>query len=109
MPQLDKLILLFQFKFFLIIFVIVYLLFFLLVLPKINTALRVRREKLKYIFVNSLFVKSLKISFFFDYKNYFIYVFNIFEASLDKSWFLLKNSIKNISIFFHYSLTSFFK
>jgi hypothetical protein len=89
MPQLDKLIILVQYKIFLILFLIVYFCFIIFIIPKLYKSLFLRKKKIE----NSLFFNFIyKSQLFSKYNNYKNYLNNYFYFCA--FFFNLHNAIK---------------
>lgn len=99
MPQLDKLILLVQYKIFVILFLFVYLLFVFFILPRIYVAMNLRRKMLENF---SLFYgssKSRQIFILNEQKLFFNDIFVSFENFLS-----LDSVQKKIALIYFFSL-----
>ena len=79
MPQLDKLIILTQYKVFLFLFLMVYFIFLLLILPKLNLTLRLRKAKFRNLLALNYGLRSRSIFSFFSSKEYFLNCFSSIE------------------------------
>ena len=98
MPQLDKLILLLEFKIFIVFFLGTYLLSLVFILSKINLNLRIRRLKVRNLFQVSCVLKSLRFIFSRKMKNFFSADFLIYEKSIPILPDLSKNNLYSHSI-----------
>lgn len=98
MPQLDKLIILTQFKIFFFFFFICYFFFILTIIPKIYLSLRLRKEFFSKFVIFSLQIKSNSI-FLFNEKAKFL--FNFFELlDINFQHIFTENKIFLKSLFF---------
>jgi hypothetical protein len=104
MPQLDKLIILVQYKIFLILFLIVYFLFVIYIVPKIYKSILLRRKKIESFLLFNSILKTIIFSKIINYKIYFndLFNFNSFFLNFQKinkrnilNFFL--NDLKNVS------------
>lgn len=82
MPQLDKLIILTQYKIFLVVFLMVYFLLLFIVLPKLNLTLRLRKAKLRNLFFLSNEFRALRLFTFLKPKDTLINYFSLVEQDI---------------------------
>jgi hypothetical protein len=95
MPQLDKLIILVQYKIFLILFLIIYFCFIIFIIPKLYKSLFLRKKKIEnFLFFNFIY----KSQIFFKYNNYKNIInnyFNFYSFFFNIYNFIIKKSILN--------------
>jgi len=82
MPQLDKLIVLTQYKVFLVVFLMVYFLLLFIVLPKLNLTLRLRKAKLRNLFFLTNEFRALRLFTFLKPKEILLNYFSLIEQEI---------------------------
>ncbi len=101
MPQLDKLIILVQFKVFFILFFIVYFLFVLYLLPKVYKSLRLRRKKFESFLLSYNDMRSQQVFSYIEHKTFlssFLILFELFSNNqLTEKKFIVFCTIDHIS------------
>lgn len=99
MPQLDKLIVLVQYKIFLILFLLVYFLFVFFILPRIYVTMNLRRKTLENFSLFYSISKSKQIFILNEQKLFFNNIISSFENFLS-----LDSTQKKIVLIYFFSL-----